>query len=73
MTVTTTFHNPYLFGAIQYTALVGTTLVGYYLNPAQDRALVHVIAGGQTRPLGECPVSFPHRVSVAEYVERVTA
>jgi hypothetical protein len=68
-----TFHTAFGFSPIQYTVLTGTTLAGYYLNSAQDRALVHRITPTGNVPLGECPVSFPHRVSVAEYIERVNA
>lgn len=57
------------FAPIQYTCLVGTTLAGYYLNAAQDRALVHRITPTGNVTLGECAVSFPHRVGVAEYIE----
>jgi hypothetical protein len=66
-----TFHTALGFAPIQYTALVGTTLVGYTLNGAQDRARVHVIGPVGNDFIGECDVSFPHRDAVVRYVERV--
>jgi hypothetical protein len=67
-----TFHTALGYAPINYTCLVGDTLVGYYLKGHQTRAVVHQITPLGNVPLGECSVSFPHVNSVREYVERVS-
>lgn len=65
------YHEALGYSPIQYTALIGSTLIGYYLNSNQDTARVHRISPTGNVSLGECAVAFPHAQSVAAYVREV--